>query len=178
MGCRFWHADAVILDGARERATEWIGVRNPSALLYGAIITGTVMTATASDDAGVARILGAVLFVLGIYWLAEVYVRVFTHQLSKGQAGIWQRIGSSAKNELAVLLGGVPALATMLILVLVGFDVSTAVTVALWVTVAFLGAIAYLASRNVGTPPRTAFIESLFGASLGVLMIIAKGFLH
>ena len=166
------------LDGARERATEWIGVRNPSALLYGAIITGTVMSATASHDAGVARILGAVLVVLGIYWLAEVYVRVFTHQLSKGAAGLWQRIGSSARNELAVLLGGVPAVVTFLVMILVGLSVDTAVNVALWVTVAFLGAIAYLAARHVGTPPRTAFLESLFGASLGVLMIIAKGLLH
>jgi hypothetical protein len=168
----------VALEGARERATEWIGVRNPSALLYGAIITGTVMSATASHDAGVARILGAVLVVLGIYWMAEVYVRVFTHQLSKGAAGLWHRIGSSARNELAVLLGGVPAVVTFLVMILVGLSVDTAVNVALWVTVAFLGAIAYLAARNVGTPPRTAFLESLFGASLGVLMIIAKGLLH
>ena len=166
------------LEGARERATDWIGVRNPSALLYGAIITGTVMSATASHDAGVARILGSVIVVLGIYWMAEVYVRVFTHQLSKGRAGLRHRIGSSARNELAVLLGGIPAVATMLVLVLVGFSVNTAVNVALWVTVAFLGAIAYLSARHVGTPPRTAFLESLFGAALGVLMVIAKGLLH
>jgi hypothetical protein len=48
----------VTLDGARERTTAWIGLRNPPALLYGAIITGTVMSATASHDAGVGRIVG------------------------------------------------------------------------------------------------------------------------
>jgi hypothetical protein len=168
----------VTLDGARERTTQWIGVRNPSALLYGAIITGTVMTATAGHDAGVGRIVAAVVFVLGIYWLAEVYVRAFTHQFTKGRAGLLRRFGTAAKNEIAVLLGGVPAVATLLVLVLVGVSVDLAVDIALWVTVAFLGGIAYLAARRVGTPPRTAFGESIFAALLGVLMIVAKGFLH
>lgn len=153
-------------------------MRNPSALLYGAIITGTVMSATASHDAGVGRIVGAVLVVLGIYWLAEVYVRAFTHQFHKGQASLGHRLGTAARTELAVLLGGVPAVATMLVLALVGVSVSVAVDVALWVTVVFLGGIAYLAARRVGTPPRLAFAESLIGAVLGVLMIVAKGLLH
>jgi hypothetical protein len=136
------------------------------------------MSATAGHEAEVARIVGAVLVVLGIYWLAEVYVRVFTHQFHKGQASLWHRLGTAARNELAVLLGGIPAVSTMLVLVLVGVSTSTAVDVALWVTVVFLGGIAYLAARRVGTPPRLAFLESLVGAALGVLMIVAKGLLH
>jgi hypothetical protein len=46
------------------------------------------------------------------------------------------------------------------------------------VTVVFLGGIAYLAARRAGTPPRIAFVESLFGGLLGVVMMVAKGLLH
>jgi hypothetical protein len=96
----------------------------------------------------------------------------------KGQASLWHRFATAARTERAVLLGGVPAVATMLVLVVFGVSVTTAVDVALWLTVVFLGGIAYLAARRVGTPPRLAFAESIVGALLGVLMIEAKGLLH
>ena len=36
----------------------------------------------------------------------------------------------------------------------------------------------YLSARYVGSSPRTAFGESLAAALLGVVMVVAKTFLH
>ena len=56
----------------RERATRLIAQGNPAGLLYGAIITGAVMSATANHVPSTGRVLVAAVFVLIVYWLADI----------------------------------------------------------------------------------------------------------
>lgn len=168
------------MDGseARERATRLIARGNPAGLLYGAIICGAVMSATANHAPSTARVVVAAVFVLAVYWMADVYVRAFADQFHHGRSPLPRRLASAARHESRVLLGGVPALVVAAVASLLGADTPLAVDLALWATVVELGAVGYLAARHVGTSPRTAFGESLVAALLGVVMVLAKTFLH
>ena len=162
----------------RERATRLIAQGNPAGLLYGAIITGAVMSATANHVPSTARVLVAAVFVLVVYWLADVYVRAFAEPFHNGRSPLPKRLVAAARHESRVLLGGVPALAMTIVASVLGADTALAVNLALWLTVTELGAVGYLAARYVGSSPRTAVGESLAAALLGVVMVVAKTFLH
>ena len=162
----------------RERATRLIARGNPAGLLYGAIITGAVMSATANHVPSTARVLVAAVFVLVVYWLADVYVRAFAEPFHNGRSPLPKRLVAAARHESRVLLGGVPALAMTIVASVLGADTALAVNLALWLTVTELGAVGYLAARYVGSSPRSAVGESLAAAVLGVVMVVAKTFLH
>jgi len=168
----------VDLKRARQHTGEWVAGRHPSGLLYGVIITGAVMSASAGQETSAQRIVATTGFVLGIYFLADVYVRVFAHQFREGRDSIGHRFAAAASHESGVLLGGVPALGTFAVATALGVPPSTAVDIALWVTVIVLGAIAYLAARYAGSPVREALVESALAGLLGVLMVVSKSLLH
>lgn len=161
-----------------DRAAGRLARGNPAGLLYGAIITGAVMSATASHVESAARVIASCVFVVVVYWLADVYVRVFADQFQHGRSPLLRRLRAAARHEGRVLLGGVPALVVAAVATLLGAELSLAVDLALWLTVAELGAVAYLAARFVGDGRRTALVESLAAALLGVLMVLAKSLLH
>jgi hypothetical protein len=163
---------------ARERATRLIARGNPAGLLYGAIITGAVMSATANHAPSTARVVVAAVFVLSVYWLADVYVRAFADQFTHAGSPLPRRMVAAVRHESRVLLGGVPAIVVVVVASLLGADTALAVNLALWLTVAELGVVGYLGARSGGSSPRTAFRESLAAALLGVVMVFAKTFLH
>lgn len=162
----------------RERVTRRLARGNPAGLLYGAIITGAVMSATANHVPSTARVVVASVFVLVVYWLADLYVRAFAEPFHTGRSPLPTRLAAAARHESRVLLGGVPALTTAIAASVLGAGTALAVNLALWLTVVELGSVGYLAARYVGAGPRTAFRESLAAALLGVVMVGAKTFLH
>jgi VIT1/CCC1 family predicted Fe2+/Mn2+ transporter len=168
----------VELRDARHRTGLWVASRHPAGILYGAIITGAVISATAGHETSARRIVATTLFVLGVYWLADVYVRAFAHQFREGRDTLTHRLAAASRHESGVLLGGVPALGTFTIATALGMSSSTAADLALWLTVVVLGALAYLAARYAGAPIREALAEAALAGMLGILMIVSKALLH
>ncbi|GAA2744585.1 hypothetical protein GCM10009868_22800 [Terrabacter aerolatus] len=165
-------------DTTADRAARLIARRNPSGLLYGAIITGAVMSATAGHAPSTVRVVVASVFVLVVYWLADVYVRAFADQFDHGRSPLPRRLLLAARHESRVLLGGVPAVVLALVASILGAGTELAVDLALWLTVVELGAVGYLAARLVGADRRAAVGESLAAALLGLGMVLAKTLLH
>ncbi len=168
----------MVTETGSERATRLLARRNPAALLYGAIITAAVMSATADHDAPTTRVVVASAFVVVVYWLADVYVRAFADQFTHGQSPLPRRLVSAVQHELGVLLGGLPALVVVVAASLLGAGTARAVELGLWLTVIELGAVGYLGSRSAGGTRRTALGEALVAALLGLVMVGAKTFLH
>jgi hypothetical protein len=168
----------VELGNARHRAGLWVASRHPAGILYGVIITGAVISATAGHETSARRIVATTLFVLGVYWLADVYVRAFAHQFRQGRDTLLHRLAAAGRHESSVLLGGVPALGVFTIATALGMSSSTAADLALWLTVLVLATLAYLAARYADAPVREALIESALAGMLGILMIVSKSLLH
>ena len=168
----------MVEETARERATRLIARGNPAGLLYGAIITGAVMSATANHAPSTGRVVLAAVFVLVVYWLADVYVRAFSDQFTHVGSPLPRRMVAAVRHESRVLMGGVPAIVVVLVASLLGADTALSVNLALWLTVIELGAVGYLGARAAGSSPRRAVRESLAAALLGVVMVVSKTFLH
>ena len=162
----------------REATTETIAVINPARLLYGMIITAAVLSTTEPNVDRVARLAGIVVFVLGIYWLADVYVRTFAYQFGGHRMPLGWRLRSAARHEVSVLLGGVPALTATVLGYAAGLDLSRAVDWALWLTVVLLALAGYLATRRAGAGPWSAAGEAAVAGLFGVVMIVVKGLMH
>ncbi|HEY7720120.1 MAG TPA: hypothetical protein VH915_15250, partial [Pedococcus sp.] len=62
-------------ESRRHAAIDTIAANNPEGLLYGMVITAAVLSTTAPHVDRAGRVVAVALFVVGIYWLADVYVR-------------------------------------------------------------------------------------------------------
>ena len=165
------------LGEARHQTGVWLAGRHPSSILYGIIITGAVMSATAGGDATARRIVAATPFVLGVYWLADVYVRAFAQQFREGRQPLGHRIVAAASHESGCCSAAFPRWRVRH-RHRAGASPGLAADVALWLTVVLLGSIAYLAARYAGSTVRDAVVEAALAAALGILMIVSKSLLH
>ena len=118
------------------------------------------------------------MFVLGIYWLADVYVGAFAQQFVGERQPLSRRLLRSARHELSVLQGGIPAVVTFEVGSVLGAEPSTATNIALWVTVVELAAFAHLAATHVGVTGRERNLETAVAALLGLVLVVAKTLLH
>jgi len=165
--------------GHRGRVADTLARRDPGAVLYGAVVTAGVLAAVSANISHVHRVALGVGSVLVAYWLAHVYV-ASQEMLFEGDHGpLRRRILSAAAEETPILVGGVPAVLVYLTAHFVaGLSASKAAFVALWFSVAFLLVIGYLGAHRAGITGWRLAVESFGAASLGVLAVLAKLFLH
>jgi hypothetical protein len=167
-----------VSESRRHAAIDTIAANNPEGLLYGMVITAAVLSTTAPHVDRAGRVVAVALFVVGIYWLADVYVRTFAYHFGGRQMSLGWRLRSAARHEASVLLGGAPALAVTVATYAAGLDLSVAVNWGLWLTAAELAVLGYLSARHAGAGMRTAVGEAGVAGLLGVAMIVVKGLLH
>jgi len=159
------------------RITHRFAVAHPAATIHGALVMAATLALMSDTSAKDLSLIGAA-GVLVIYWLTHTY----THALSRGIGGdahhLARRLVPSARHELGVLLGGVPALLTFTILVVSGARVGTAMAVGLWVTVVMMALFGYLAAHRAGVSGWRTGAETAFAALLGLLMVGLNTLLH
>lgn len=163
--------------GLRVGIARWAAASHPAGMIHGAVVTAATL-ALMGDHAGTdVSLLGAV-GVLVVYWLTHGY----THALGRGIDGahphLARRLLDSTRLELPILLGGVPALATVGILATSGVALTTAMTAGLWVTVVLMGAYGYLAAHLAGVSGWRTVVETGFAAVLGLVMVGLNMLLH
>ncbi len=151
---------------------------NPAGLLYGAIVTAAVLVTAGGPDASTGEVLATWALVLGIYWLTHVYAYAAETQFAGDTHHLIHRTVVAARAEVAVLAGGIPAMAVFFIAASTDIDVFDATRAALYFTVALLAAFGFKGARHAGRTRAAAWGEA-FGASLlGLLMVFAKTLLH
>jgi hypothetical protein len=147
-------------------------------LLYGAIVTAAVLVAVGGDHGGVGRVVATWAFVLGTYWLAHVYVHTMESQLQGDRRHFLRRTAVAGRAEVAVLEGGIPAMAVYTLTALTDADSNDAARVALYFTVLLLAGFGYVGGRHAGRTLAASLGEALGASLLGVLMVIGKTLLH
>lgn len=158
---------------------EWIAHADPAGLLYGGIITASVLATVSAHADSKEHVALATFGVLVLYWLAHVYVKTQTMQYDGDRRPIHHRIGEAARHESSVLKGGVPALTVYAACAfLLGIPRGAAAFVALDFSVVFLVLVGYLGAHRAGMPGRQALIEAAGAGLLGALAVLAKVLLH
>ena len=151
---------------------------HPGGLVYGAIITGTLLVAVSGHESSAGRVVLVWVLVLGTYWLAHVFVHAAESQFQGDNRSIIRRSLVAARAEVAVLEGGIPAMVVFLIASWVGLGSLGAEQWALWSIVGFLAAVAYIGTRHAGRSHTAAVGEAIGASLLGLILVLAKTLLH
>lgn len=169
--------------GDRDRAFDlasaaWGAHRNASGLLYGALVTGAVIGVSAEATDSAATIVFNAVQVLIVYWAAHVYIRVLADRLADPTLGFAERVGEALRHELAVLLGGAPALAVFVVASVAGVSTSAATNLALAATILLLGSAGYVVGRQAQERGWALVGEVVASSLLGLLVVGLKAMLH
>ena len=149
-----------------------------AGLLYGAVVSAATLGVLAGSHES-TRVAVATLGVLLVYWSAHVYIHSFSKQLKGVHPGLFvKRTKDSAREEVGVLVGGLPALAVYVILVAAGVEPPTAGYISLFFVVVLLVTVAYLGALRVGLSHRIALVEAAGAGSFGVAIVLMKALLH
>lgn len=162
----------------RAAVTTRLRAADAAGLLYGALVTAAVLAVVSAHSTRPGSVLASVGLVLLAYWLAHVYTRALSERLSDPGRRLGARIREAAKEEVAVLQGGLPAVAVFVLATLLGTDPAAAGTLALWFSVAMLAAVGYLAGHAAGVSGWELVAETLTAALFGVLIVVLKAAMH
>jgi hypothetical protein len=162
--------------GRRGAIAARLAAGNPSRLLYGAVVSAAVLAVVDMHTETWSQVLLAIAIVLIVYWLAHVYVETLADRLLS--ATHRPRFRRVSHHEAPILLGGVPAMLVVAAASLLGAPVSTATSIAQWVTVALLAGAGYLGGHRAGRTGWSLFVDVLIAVLFGVLTVLLKVLLH
>lgn len=149
-----------------------------AGLLYGAVVSAATLGVLAHADESTRVAIGT-LGVLLVYWSAHVYIHAFSKQLKGGDTGLFlDRTRSSAREEVGVLIGGLPAVAVYMALVAFGVHPPTAGYISLFFVIVLLFTVGYVSAIRAGLTRRIALVEAAGAGSFGVAIVLMKALLH
>jgi hypothetical protein len=159
-------------------AARWVAGANPAGMLEGAVVSAAVLAVVGEHEASAHTVLLTAIGVLAIYWLTHAYADALTVGLQDGQRRLWRQLLSSAWEEAAVLVGGIPALVVFAAAAGFGETFSVAVDFALWFTVWLLATVGHLAGYQAGVTGWRLTGETLLAGFGGAVMVLLKTLLH
>ena len=165
-------------DSQRVRAASWLAHTDPAGLLYGAIVSAAVLATVSAHAEGSEFVALATAVVLVVYWMAHVYIDALSSQLDGDSRHFLHRLRTSSAHETSVLKGGLPAIVVYIGASLAGMDIASAAAAAVSFSVALLAAVGYLGAHQAGVRGPAMLLEVAGAASFGVVIVIAKTFLH
>jgi hypothetical protein len=152
-------------------------LQDPAGLLYGALVAASVL-GTSATHGGYGYVALATLLVLGVYWLAHVYIEAQALQV-QGDARRYARlVRHTAVREASVIQGGLPAIAVFAVINALGASTETAAAIAVYFSVGVLFVVGFVTARVAGRRGAGVWVDAVAAALLGVVVIVAKALLH
>jgi hypothetical protein len=147
-------------------------------LLYGTIVAAATLALGAGQGDTVATMIDAMSATLVIYWLAHVYIETVSTRLPGSTAPLRRQVIAAAWHESSIMLGGLPALATVLSLAAAEVSLWIDVLCALGVSVVMLVIGGFLVGRRASFRGWRLAGESLSAAVFGGLLALLLVWLH
>jgi hypothetical protein len=151
---------------------------NPAGVVYGILTIGALLAAESDRHESYPEALGSAAVALALYWLAHSYADLLgdrlAHQRHLSLSALWHTI----LHDRAIARGaGVPLLA-LLICWAIGATQATAITAALWTSIASLVVFEILAGLRARVKPAELVLEGCVGATMGLAIFALKIILH
>lgn len=151
---------------------------NPGGLVYGTILIATLLAAEPPRRETYARTVGAVVVAMIAYWLAVSYAE-FTGERVRDEEGFTPaNFARAAVHELTVVYGAVAPLVAVLTCWAVGAELPTAITVAIWTSVAIIVAIEVGIGIRAELTGKQLVVQTGMGVLLGLLVVALRVLLH
>ena len=155
-----------------------IAAHRASELLYGAVVSASVLAVASVDSEHADRVVLATAGVAIVYWLTHVYVDAIGGRfLDPDHTTAW-RLRHAVATNWAVLVGAAPPVLVYSLGRTLGLGVSAAGWVAMWSAVALLMGAGGVAAWRAGARRWSLASEVLVCGSLGIVVIGLKYLLH
>jgi hypothetical protein len=164
--------------GAAEQQHRVLRPDKISELLYGAVVSASILAVSSLHGPTSERIALASLGVCITYWLAHVYVDAVGGRFRDREHSAHARLRSALIENTEILVGSLPPIIVFVLGQLLGLGISGSAWLALWFTVAMLTGTAGYAAHLAGVRGGALVVETLAAGALGVLVIGLKYTLH
>ncbi|WP_251152474.1 hypothetical protein [Cellulosimicrobium sp. Marseille-Q4280] len=160
------------------RLRRHVHARAAPDLLYGAVVTGSVLAVNSVHTVDSDRVAIAASVVAVIYWLTHVYVDAIGGRFSDPDHSSGHRLNEALRTNTGVLVGSIPPIVVFAVGRVAGLDAETASFVALWFTVVLLAAAGWYAATRAGVRGWPLVGETCVAAGFGLVVILLKYLLH
>jgi hypothetical protein len=165
--------------GWLEHLAGWIAPEeNPSGVVYGIIVIGALLAAESARHETYVDTLSSTVIAAALYWLAHAYAGVLGRRLGTGERLSAQALWRGLKRDRGILRGAALPLLALVAAWIAGAALRSAVTAALWSTVASLIAFELLAGIRSRASSRELALQVSVGAAMGVAILALKIVLH
>lgn len=147
-------------------------------LLYGTIVAAATLALGAGQGDSVAKMIDVMSATLIIYWLAHVYIETVSGRVPGTTVPLRRQVLAAGWRESSIMLGGLPALATVLSLAAADISLWVDVLCALCVSVGMLVIGGFLVGRRASIRGWRLAGESLGAAAFGGLLALLLVWLH
>jgi energy-converting hydrogenase Eha subunit B len=165
-------------DGATEQARRLVLARKMPELLYGAVVSASLLAISSLHGATTEHVAIATVAVAVTYWLAHVYVDAVGGRFEDPGHTMHSRLGKALRENTEILVGSLPPVLVFLLGRLLGLPVGGAAWLALWFTVALLTGAGAFAAHLAGVRGKDLVIETVVAGAFGLVVIVLKYVLH
>jgi len=147
-------------------------------VVYGLIVVGALLAAESGRHESYLDTVASALIAVALYWLAHAYASVLGCRLAQQQRLTANALMRALGRESAILRGAAVPLLALVIAWVTGAAQQTAVTAALWSTIASLIALELIAGIRSRATPGELMLEVGVGAAMGLAILALKIVLH
>jgi hypothetical protein len=151
---------------------------NPAGVVYGVITVGALLAAESGSHESYLDTIGSAALAIALYWLAHAYANALGRRLATQERLSGRVLGRELVQDWAIVRGAAIPLLALLIAWATGAAQATAVTAALWSTVATLVAFELLAGIRARVTPRELALQATVGVAMGLAVLALKILLH
>lgn len=156
--------------------TAWLDTRFRSpAAIYGLIVFAAFLSIDSDDAHDVWELLRTALFSLVIFYIAHVFSHTLTDH---GEQGLRRATRDAMRHAAGMLYAALPATLVLVVAALEDWSVDDAYGAAMWVTIAVLAVLGYVAYWRRGAHVLVRIVGALGTAALGALIILLEYAIH
>jgi hypothetical protein len=155
-----------------------VPAENTSGVVYGIIVIGALLAAESGRhetylDTVISTVIAAVL-----YWLAHAYSNALGGRLEQQERLSTSTLAQALAHDWAIMCGAALPLLALLLAWAASAPLQSAVTAALWSTIASLVVFELFAGIRSRATPRELALDVCVGATIGVGILLLKIVLH
>jgi hypothetical protein len=147
-----------------------------AAGIYGLIVSAAVMATAHGQTA--RRVVLTVVVTLVVYWTAERYARLVAGRVHAGERPSWWHVRQELTRGWQIVTASALPLVVLVVTVLLGATVTTAVFAALACSTVLLGLTGWEVGRGGRLTTGERIVSTLVAGLLGAGMIVMKALLH
>jgi hypothetical protein len=151
---------------------------NPGGLVYGTILSATLISAEYAKAERYPGALGSIVLAEIIYWLALSYSEFAGDRVTTGEPFAFKGFWRSARHELAVVLSGIPPFIVIVVCWIAGATLTTALTLGVYTAAGMIVLAELVIGISTEETGRELVVDVLVGVVFGILVVAVKVLLH